>query len=322
MPITGYTLFELSQHGAQPLYAIVDPMHYPALPDFWRAFQPRAAQIWHPLRFDGAGDDWQNWAPMVVLVEEGEPGETLLHWLADTQPARHQGVMLMHSDQPLSRVVDFWQQRLRCRYPDGTLALLRSYAADVLQLWWQTLNHDEQAAFMGLLTHLYLPLKEDEPDTPCRYHMLTKSDDTPLKPTSLPDDYLITLNRYQFYLLSNDNRLHRLANELFLHVSALYWAELDVEVVKRRFLSGIALAQAWYPQASEAECEAWSAHRWVIGSEFYHHPVFIHLLERYSLGDSIRIFKSDSARVDDVRLHYHRPGWMRDELPDTTEVMP
>ncbi|WP_038927047.1 DUF4123 domain-containing protein [Dickeya chrysanthemi] len=322
MTITGYTLFELSQHCSLPLYAIIDPMRYPALPDFWRAFQPRAAQIWQPLRFEGADDDWQCWAPLVVLVEEGGPGETLLHWLADSQPARHHGVMLMHSERALSQMAAFWQQRLRCRYPDGTLALLRSYVADVLQLWWRTLNSEERAAFIGPLTELYLPLADDEPNAPCRYQALWRTDEAQPMPPSAHDDYLITLNRYQFYLLSHDNRLHRLANELFLHVSALYWAELDVEVVKSRFLSGIALAQARYPRASEAECEAWSAHRWVIGSEFYHHPVFIHLLERYSLGDSIRIFKSDSARVDDVRLHYHRPGWMRGELPDTTEVMP
>ncbi|RNM21688.1 DUF4123 domain-containing protein [Dickeya undicola] len=322
MTITGYTLFELSQRCSLPLYAIVDPMLYPALPEFWQAFQPRAAQIWQPLRFDGAGDDWQRWAPMVVHVEEGGPGETLLHWLAETQPARHQGVMLMHSEQSLTAVADFWQQRLRCSYPDGTLALLRSYVPAVLQLWWQTLNDDERMAFMGLLSGLYLPLAEDDPSVPCRYHVLADRHDK--QPVSPPpgDDYLITLNRYQFYLLSNDNRLHRLANDLFLHVSALYWAELDVDVVKSRFLSGIALAQARYPRASETECEAWSAHRWVLGSEFYHHPTFIHLTERYSLGDSIRIFKSESARVEDVRLHYHRPGWMRGELPDTTEVMP
>ncbi|KHN62590.1 hypothetical protein OI70_01690 [Dickeya fangzhongdai] len=322
MTITGYTLFELSQRCSLPLYAIVDPMQYPALPDFWRAFQPRAAQIWQPLRFDGAGDDWQRWAPMVVQVDEGGPGETLLHWLADTQPARHQGVMLMHSEQSLTPVADFWQQRLRCGYPDGTLALLRSYVPAVLRLWWQTLNDDERMAFMGLLSGLYLPLAEDDPSVPCRYHVLAELCEK--QPVSQPirDDYLITLSRYQFYLLSNDNRLHRLANDLFLHVSALYWAELDVDVVRNRFLSGIALAQAHYPRASENECEAWSAHRWIIGSEFYHHPVFIHLTERYSLGDSIRIFKSESARVEDVRLHYHRPGWMRGELPDTTEVMP
>ncbi|WKV51802.1 DUF4123 domain-containing protein [Dickeya fangzhongdai] len=322
MTITGYTLFELSQRCSLPLYAIVDPMQYPALPDFWRAFQPRAAQMWQPLRFDGAGDDWQRWAPMVVQVDEGGPGETLLHWLADTQPARHQGVMLMHSEQSLTPVADFWQQRLRCGYPDGTLALLRSYVPAVLRLWWQTLNDDERMAFMGLLTGLYLPLAEDDPAAPCRYHVLADHHERQPVRQSTDDDYLITLNRDQFYLLSNDNRLHRLANELFLYAGTLHWMQLDIEVVKSRFLSGVTLARIRYPLASETECEAWSAHRWIIGSEFYHHPVFIHLTERYSLGDSIRIFKSESARVEDVRLHYHRPGWMRGELPDTTEVMP
>ncbi|MFT8212371.1 MAG: DUF4123 domain-containing protein [Symbiopectobacterium sp.] len=45
-------------------------------------------------------------------------------------------------------------------------------------------------------------------------------------------------------MLANDNRLHRLANELFL------------------YLSGIAQAKQYYPSASETECEAWSAERW------------------------------------------------------------
>nr|WP_232427844.1 hypothetical protein [Pectobacterium parmentieri] len=133
-------------------------------------------------------------------------------------------------------------------------------------------------------------------------------------------EYQIQLTNYQYNLLANDNRLHRLANALFLFVSAQCIFPLDIERVKTRFISGIALAAKYYPKASEAECEAWSAHRWVLGSEFYLHPIFIHLTERYSIADSIRIFKSEPDRIESVQLNYHRPGWMRGELPDITEV--
>lgn len=314
MMTNGYTLFEISQRHAFPLYAIIDPLNYPALPEFWRAFQPVAAQLWQPLRFDKQAADWQVWAPMVVKVTEGGPGETLLHWLVDTQSAKHHGVILMNAELSLKAMAAYWQKRITCLWPDGTRALLRSYAPEVLSSWWQTLDDNAKTNFLGPLTSLYLPIADSEHG---QYRLLIERE----KGGEVNPDYQIQLTRDQFYLLADENRLHRLANELFLFVSTLYFLPLDIEVVKSRFISGIKLAKVRYPRATEAECEAWSAHRWVLGSEFFQHPAFIHLSEHYTLGDSIRIFKAESERVESVRLHYHRPGWMRGELPDITEVM-
>ncbi|MBE5223379.1 DUF4123 domain-containing protein [Pectobacterium sp. A113-S21-F16] len=316
MITNSYTLFEISQVDA-PLYAIISPLSYPELPEYWQAFQPAAAEIWQPLYFGKGAESWQMWAPIVVKIEEGKPGETLLHWLTDTQPARQSGVILMHSELALQQVIDFWQQRIFCLWPDGTRALFRSYAPEVLLAWWSTLDFAAQTDFLGPLNNLYLPIVNSK----CgEYQLFAQQDVNKEKKNDINQIYHITLTHYQYYLLANDNRLHRLANELFLFVSAQCFFPLDIEIVKARFISGIALAENYYPKASEAECEAWSAHRWVLGSEFYLHPIFIHLTERYSIADSIRIFKSEPERIESVQLNYHRPGWMRGELPDITEV--
>ncbi|RRO02856.1 DUF4123 domain-containing protein [Pectobacterium aquaticum] len=316
MITNSYTLFEISQVDA-PLYAIISPLSYPELPEYWQAFQPAAAEIWQPLYFGKGAESWQMWAPIVVKIEEGKPGETLLHWLTDTQPARQSGVILMHGELTLQQMADFWQQRIFCLWPDGTRALFRSYASEVLLAWWSTLDRAAQTDFLGPLNNLYLPIVNSK----CgEYQLFAQQDVNKEKKNDINQIYHITLTHYQYYLLANDNRLHRLANELFFFVSAQCFFPLDIEIVKSRFISGIALAENYYPKASEAECEAWSAHRWVLGSEFYLHPIFIHLTERYSIADSIRIFKSEPERIDSVQLNYHRPGWMRGELPDITEV--
>lgn len=314
MTTSGHTLFEVGQRLSLPLYALIDPLGYPDLPDFWRAFQPRAEQLWGTLRFDGAAADWQSIAPLLVNIEEGEPGETLLHWIQQTQPARHQGVLLMQSSLALDEIIQHWQQRISCTWPDNTRALFRCWSPEVLLPWWQTLEQAQRRSFCAGLHSLWLPLLNSDEEA-CRYQLLWES----AAPPPCEPDYHIGLSREQFYLLADDNRLHRLANALWLHASTLWMQPLDIEQVKSRFLSGIALARQRYPRASIEACEGWSAHRWVLGSDFYLHPVFVQLTERYELSESIRIFKSDPVRVDDVRLHYHRPGWMQGELPDITE---
>lgn len=80
------------------------------------------------------------------------------------------------------------------------------------------------------------------------------------------------------------------------------------------------MAKKLYPRATDAECEAWSAHRWIIGSEFYHHPHFIHLTTRHALGKCIQLFKSQPRHLEEVRARYHRPDWMKGLSPDTLEV--
>ncbi|GKW26125.1 hypothetical protein PEC311524_37190 [Pectobacterium carotovorum subsp. carotovorum] len=312
----GYTLFEISQFNA-PLFAIISPLSYPSLPEYWQAFQPAAADIWQQLHFGKDAESWQVWAPIVVKIEEGKPGETLLHWLTETQPEQHGGVILMHGEMTLQQMADFWQQRIFCLWPDGTRALFRSYAPDVLSAWWYTLELTAQTDFLGPLNNLYLPIVNNERG---EYLLFAQRGIKNENNDRINKAYHIILTRYQYYLLANDNRLHRLANELFLFVSAQCVFPLDIEIVKKRFISGIEFAGNAYPKASEAECEAWSAHRWVLGSEFYLHPIFIHLTERYSMADSIRIFKSEPERIENVQLNYHRPGWMRGELPDITEV--
>ncbi|QPI44080.1 MULTISPECIES: DUF4123 domain-containing protein [Pectobacterium] len=316
MMANGYTLFEISQFDA-PLYAIISPLSYPQLPEYWQAFQPAAADIWQQLHFGKDAEDWQMWAPIVVKIEEGKPGETLLHWLTEIQPERHGGAILTHGDLTLQQVVNFWQQRIFCLWPDGTRAVFRSYAPDVLSAWWPTLDLAAQTDFLGPLDDMYLPIINSERG---EYQLFAQRDIKYKNKHDVDNAYHITLTHYQYYLLANDNRLHRLANELFLFVSAHCVFPLDIEIVKARFISGIALAKNYYPKASEAECEAWAAHRWVLGSEFYLHPIFIHLTERYSIADSLRIFKSEPERIESVQLNYHRPGWMRGELPDITEV--
>ncbi|MFT8212372.1 MAG: DUF4123 domain-containing protein [Symbiopectobacterium sp.] len=81
----GYTLFEISQR-AVPLYAVISLLDYPELPEYWQAFQPAAAGLWRQLRFTPQAPAWQRWAPLVVQVEEGKAGETLLRWLEETAP--------------------------------------------------------------------------------------------------------------------------------------------------------------------------------------------------------------------------------------------
>lgn len=310
----GYTLFEISQRAA-PLYALISLMDYPELPDYWQAFQPAAEKLWRQLRYTPQAEAWQRWAPLVVEIAEGKAGETLLRWLEETTPAGRAGVTLFSGSFSLQQAVDLWQQRIFCLWPDGSLALFRSDAPAVLFTWWGTLDALARRAFLGPMTEIFLP--EIDGDKRC-YRLLAQQD----VPATEPIDtvYRIQLTSGQYALLANDNRLHRLANELFLYASTLTALPLDIEVVKQRFLSGIVFAKQCYPSANEAECEAWSAHRWVLGSEFYLHPIFIHLTERYTLADSLRIFKSAPEHLDSVRLHYHRPGWMRGDLPDISEV--
>lgn len=311
--MTGYTLFDVSQRLTLPLYALIDPLQYPDLPEFWHAFQPRAAGIWATLRFDDAMKHWQHSAPMVVLIEEGMPGETLLKWLQDHQPARHAGVILMHGALSLDDITRHWQQRMYCTWPQGTRALFRCWSPAVLLPWWRSLNPDEQQAFCGAIAALYLPLSGDN-DPACRYGSLTER-----SRKSSVDNYHITLNANQFEALSTGNRYHRLANRLWLRASEHYRESIDIDTLEQRFISGIEIAHTLYPQATTAECESWSAHRWLLGSEYYLHPEFKSLIARYSLGKSIKTFKTLNEWVEDARKNYHRTAWMRGEQPDNTE---
>ncbi|PWC09286.1 hypothetical protein B4923_20375 [Brenneria roseae subsp. americana] len=311
--LTSLTLFDIIQRGTSPLYAIIDVMCYPALPEFWQMFQPAAAPLWRQLRFTPDAGEWQRWAPIIVLVEEGKSGETLLRWIAETQSMRPPGITLLHSVLSLDEITRYWQQRIACIYPDGTKALFRGYNPDLLRLWWATLNEMGQSAFLSPHDSFYLSLKEDERLV---YSMFGAENNCSIEQS----DYYIHLNREQYYLLSNESRLHQLANQLWLYASTLYIYPLDIEIVKTKFISGIALARQLYPYAHDNECESWSAHRWVLGSDFYLHPRFITLLERNNLENSIRLFKAQPHSVQDVREYYHRPGWMRGELPDISEV--
>lgn len=313
MTITGYTLFDVSQRLPLPLYALIDPLQYQDLPEFWHAFQPRAAGIWATLRFDDAAEQWQHSAPMVMLIEEGMPGETLIQWLQDNQPARHQGVILMHSALSLDEITRHWQQRIYCTWPQGARALFRCWTSEVLLSWWRTLISEQQQAFCGGIEVLYLPLSNDS-DTACRYRTLFES-----RVKSVVDNYHITLNSNQFQVLSAGNRLYRLADRLWLRAGEYYREPLDPGMVEQRFISGIDVARTLYPQATEAECEAWSAHLWILGSEFYLHPEFKSLTARYSLGRSIQTFKSIAEWVEETRKNYHSSAWMRGQQPDKTE---
>ncbi|RLM18467.1 hypothetical protein BIY29_18300 [Brenneria alni] len=307
------TLFDIIQHGTSPLYAIIDVMCYPSLPEFWQTFQPAAAPLWRQLRFAPDAEEWQRWAPIIVLVEEGKSGETLLRWIAETKNDGPPGIILLHSALSLDEITRYWQQRISCIYPDGKKALFRSYNPDILRRWWATLNETEQSAFLSPHDSFYLALKEDKRLT---YSIIGAENNYPIE----QGVYSIHLSREQYYLLSHENRLHRLANQLWLYASTLYVYPLDIEVVKTKFISGIALARQLYPYAHDNECESWSAHRWVLSSDFYLHPRFITLLERNNLENSIRLFKTQPHSMQEVREHYHRPGWMRGELPDISEV--
>ncbi|QZN94191.1 DUF4123 domain-containing protein [Symbiopectobacterium purcellii] len=309
----GFTLFDISQRAA-PLYAVISLLDYPELPEYWQAFQLAAAGVWRQLQFTPRAEAWQRWAPLVVQIEEGKAGETLVHWLEETAAAGHGGVTLFSGPLTLQQAAELWQQRISCLWPEGTVAIFRSDAPAVLFGWWHTLDALAQRAFLGPMTQLYLPVIDDK-----RCYRLLAQQDTPAT-VHADTFYQIQLTPEQYALLAHDNRLHRLANELFLYASTLTAFPLDIEVVKQRFLSGIVLAKQVYPLAGEAECEAWSVHRWVLGSEFYHHPAFISLTEHHTLADSLRIFKSAPEHLHCVRLHYHRPGWMRGDLPDISEV--
>lgn len=212
MMADGYTLFEISQIDA-PLFAIISPLSYPKLPEYWLAFQPAAENIWQQLYFGKDAESWQMWAPLVVKIEEGKSGETLLHWLTDTQPERHRGVILMHGELTLQQVADFWQQRISCLWPNGTRALFRSYAPEILSAWWPTLDIAAQTDFLGPLNNLYLPMMNSDGG---EYQLFVQQDVNKGSKRDINDVYQINLTRYQYYLLANDNRLHRLANELFL----------------------------------------------------------------------------------------------------------
>ncbi|MFP1744314.1 DUF4123 domain-containing protein [Lonsdalea quercina] len=305
-------LFEIIRNKTSPLYAIIDVMCYPALPDYWRAFHQSAKNQWRQLDSPIFPDALRAVAPIIVELEEGNCGETLLLW-TQSQDYGHQGTLLMAADMPLDEMVKYWQQRVVCRGPTGQETLFRSYGPDALALWWATISPEAQVDFLAPARQLFLPAETRE-----------SVDYVPLleEEIFLPatNNYQISLNQTQFDLLTHDNRLRCLANQLFMYVSERTFFLLDIELLRKRFISGIDLAKGLYPRATDAECEAWSAHRWIIGSEFYHHPHFIHLTMNHALGKCIQLFKSEPRHLEDVRARYHRPDWMKGLSPDTLEV--
>ncbi len=113
-----------------------------------------------------------------------------------------------------------------------------------------------------------------------------------------------------YRVLTNQARYQYLTKALFVRASEYYPFLLDITWLEQRFISGILLASELYPAASEDEWEAWSAHRWIIGSDYYLHPQFIKLVSHYSLSMAIKKFKMDAALVSDSRAHFHRREWM------------
>lgn len=300
-------IFDIVRSEASNLYIVVDISKFEGGVDYWKSLYRQCQEEWRLLP-NHYGIQCYPVAELLLLsIREGLATESLLLWLLSHQHYPEVGVVLLTATAGIDEVQQACMPRHTCIYPDGRHVFFPFHDPTLLKTWLAMTDLPTRQHFEAPFLAIYVPEVVDACYSNSQFECISEPASSSVL---LSHAYENRLSAETYRVLTNPARHQYLVRALFVRASEYYPFMLNIEWLERRFMSGIGLAKKLYPAASEDEWESWSAHRWIIGSDYYLHPQFIKLVSHYSLSMAIKKFKLDAALVSDSRNHFHRREWM------------
>lgn len=146
-------LEHLEQAGGESLFALVDgTANSGALYELFR-YAPDAE--YHPLFLGTEHEPCLPHSPYVVMIDSTH--QDFMHRCSDT----HLGIAWFTSPYSLNRQVDFWQNRLYCRLPEGSTMLCRFWNGHILNRYLAALSAEQHRAFLPLTNNVFTPVRSE-----------------------------------------------------------------------------------------------------------------------------------------------------------------
>ncbi|MBL0561311.1 DUF4123 domain-containing protein [Aeromonas hydrophila] len=300
-------IFDIVRNEAANVYAIIDVSRFDGCMAYWKTLYRQCQEEWRLLHNDYGVQCYPVTELLLLSIKEGSATESLLLWLLSHRQYPNTGVVLLTATAEIDDIQQVCLPRYTCVYPDGRHVFFPFHEPALLKNWLTTTDVSTRQQFESPFGEIYTP----EIVGTCYSNSQFECISTSISPRNIPlHVYENRLSVEAYRVLTNQARYQYLTKALFVRASEYYPFLLDITWLEQRFISGIFLASEFYPAASEDEWESWSAHRWIIGSDYYQHPQFIKLVSHYSLSIAIKKFKMDAALVSDSRTHFHRREWM------------
>ncbi|GGJ00607.1 hypothetical protein GCM10007978_42860 [Shewanella hanedai] len=327
-----YDLFEiLSTRSNKQVYLLVDAAFYEDFWDFWSSFQPKARQSWCYLFQNSAYDELRSESPLLIIIEEGEAGETLYYWLLEQPQLFSKACMLIESLLSLHQLLHFWHQRISAMYPNGECDLLTCYSSPLLALFWPSLSPKEQADFVGIDNQIYLPTclllneaqrLDNSAEIETGFSLLTwaqiDEDGTADNTFSIDSPYRLSDSQYE--LLTRSQRRHRMVNDIFLRLSQYFAFVLDINQLSALFFSSIEIAKEAYPDEAEFSFETFAVYRFVLDNDYFETSDFKALQPKYDLRTSIQMFSQLNPPIYDKPFQSKQALWITNVEQGSDEI--
>lgn len=299
-PLENNLFHILNMREGVQTYLLVDTVLFEGFWTFWANFQPLARQSWCALFQHSPYEHLLTDSPLLVEVQPGGAGETLLYWLVEQPEAFNAGCMLFSGAGLLSEALQFWQRRMNCRVPepyfneDEPLTHFACYTPAVMTLFWSTLSTHEQVSFLEPDWVIYLR-NEAELFLPLSAHSPSNNMEVEEDGYDIP----YSLNESQYEQLTRARRRHMMANDIFLRVSQYVNVELNIEHIKSLFISSIQLAEDMYPQENPYAFETFAVYRFILSPDFFKTAVFTQLMETLDLRTSVHTYYQSTFTEQD-----------------------
>jgi len=306
-------IFNIVRNETVNVYVIIDISRLEGGTAYWKALCRQCQDEWRLLHNHYGVQCYPVTELLLLSIKEGSATESLLLWLLSHRHYPYTGVVLLTATAEIDDIQQVCLPRYTCVYPDGRHVFFPFHEPALLKNWLTTTDVSTRQQFESPFEEIYIP----EIVGTCYSSSQFECVSTSVPPRNIPSQvYENRLSADAYRVLTNQARYQHLTKALFVRASEYYPFLLDITWLEQRFISGVLLASELYPTASEDEWESWSAHRWIIGSDYYRHPQFIKLVSHYSLSMAIKKFKMDVALVSDSRANFHRREWMFGQADD------
>ena len=300
-------IFDIVRNETANVYAIIDLSRLEGGITYWKSLYRQCQEEWRLLPNHYGVQCYPVTELLLLSINEGSATESLLLWLLSHQHYPDTGVVLFTAAAEIDDIQQACLHRHTCVYPDGRHVFFPFHEPTTLKTWLTMADVSTRLQFESPFGEIYVPEVVDTCYSSSQFECIRTS----VSSQNIPlHAYENRLSAEAYRVLTNQARYQYLSKALFVRASEYYPFLLDITWLEQRFTGGILLASELYPAASEDEWEAWSAHRWIIGSDYYLHPQFIKMVSHYSLSMAIKKFKMDAALVSDSRAHFHRREWM------------
>lgn len=300
------SLFEVMSASSGTLYLLVDKQLFPKLEEFWSAFSNRSDAKWLPLYQDSDYHQLLDFSPLLIEIANGNPGETLFHWLLEQdEPYLRFGLVGVYPGT-LNDVHKHWARWLTCLYPNGDHALLRFYDPSVIDKLWRVFTTDQAQSFCGYHIALYTAYNNDKSEALVKLTAKDWHNDEPYEDAFTQ----FKLTQIQHDCLFYEQRVNSLASTLHEKLAPKYGWLLPYVNVKERFWEGLSIAKEKFPQESSLAHETYALYRFYLSSHFDEHPEFQRLLKLFPLRESIKQFHEMFKREPDLLDNYSQKGWL------------